>query len=77
MKKCSENVDYECADANLFFLLDEEYWHKGIMTAILSCFLAKMANRHKKKRRYNISVITNSNNMYARYLMSKFLTINE
>lgn len=53
---------------NLFFLLDESYWGKGIMTAMLSKYLTKYAPIEAKQ----ISAHINKRNSAALALMKNF-----
>lgn len=56
---------------NLFFLLEEDYWGNGIMTAMLAEYLAKRVPRDVKR----ITTHINPLNKAALTLMSKFETI--
>lgn len=64
-------------DGNLFFVLNKDYWHKGIMTAMLSQFITKYVNQYKQKCQNDIIAITNSVNVRAIKLIAKFEIINK
>lgn len=65
-------IDEIFGDAcNLFFLLEEDYWGKGIMTAMLAEYLAKRVPKDVKR----ITTHINPQNEAALALMSKFETI--
>ncbi len=55
--------------ANLFFVLDDDYWGKGIMTAILSMYLAKYAPAK------HITARINKENKAAIALMKNFFRV--
>jgi len=54
--------------ANLFFILEDDYWGKGIMTAMLSMYLAKYAPEEAKQ----ITAHINQENSAALALMKNF-----
>jgi uncharacterized protein len=57
-------------DANLLFILDEGYWHKGIMTTMLSQFLSsKVSQAHLSAVP---RLVINRNNEQARRLAERF-----
>lgn len=65
-------IDEIFGDAcNLFFILEEDYWNQGIMTAMLAEYLAKRVPKDVKR----ITTHINPQNEAALALMSKFETI--
>lgn len=57
--------------ANLFFLLDESYWGKGIMTKVMADYLERLVQKTIKVVKARI----NPSNKLALKLMSRFQTI--
>lgn len=62
-----DEIEEITGKANLFFILDKEYWHRGIMTAMMTRFLAiaDVPNR-------NIEVNINRGSKAANSLMARF-----
>lgn len=57
--------------ANLFFVLDKEFWHKGIMTIMMRKLLLSTI-RYTNHSSYEVKIEYNRKNNKVETLMSRF-----
>ena len=67
-------IDEDEKTANLFFVLDKEFWHKGIMTVMMRCLFNYQSFEYQKKLNIcNIIINYNNKNYRALSLMRRFI----
>ena len=67
-----DEIDKIRGKANLFFILSKEYWHRGVMTAMMSSFLAIADMQYK-----HIDININQDNEAANSLIDRFERIKQ
>lgn len=67
-----DEIDKIRGKANLFFILSKEYWHRGVMTAMMSSFLAIADIQYK-----HIDININQDNEAANSLIDRFERIKQ